>query len=86
MGMGRLKKMMKQIEDVMAAATFAEEGVPEALLEVVEKDQNLNVVKTALDAFESITGFESPDVFGYEFAKKWWDEHKEAKIAAQAVK
>jgi len=30
MGMDRLKKMMKQIEDVMAAATFAEEGVPEA--------------------------------------------------------
>jgi hypothetical protein len=30
MGMGRLKNMMKQIEDVMAAATFAEEGVPEA--------------------------------------------------------
>jgi hypothetical protein len=28
--MDRLKKMMKQIEDVMAAATFAEEGVPEA--------------------------------------------------------
>jgi hypothetical protein len=30
MGMDRLKKMMKQIEDVMAAATFAEEGVPAA--------------------------------------------------------
>ncbi len=30
MGMNRLKKMMKQIEDVMAAATFAEEGVPDA--------------------------------------------------------
>jgi hypothetical protein len=30
MGMDRLKKIMKQIEDVMAAATFAEEGVPEA--------------------------------------------------------
>jgi len=30
MGMDRLKKMMKQIEDVMAAATFAEEGEPEA--------------------------------------------------------
>jgi dethiobiotin synthetase len=28
--MDRLKKMMKQIENVMAAATFAEEGVPEA--------------------------------------------------------
>ena len=30
MGMDRLKKMVKQVEDVMAAATFAEEGVPEA--------------------------------------------------------
>ncbi len=30
MEMIRLKKMMKQIEDVMAAATFAEEGEPEA--------------------------------------------------------
>jgi dethiobiotin synthetase len=30
MGMDRLKKMMKQIEDVMAAATFAEEGMPAA--------------------------------------------------------
>jgi hypothetical protein len=30
MGMVRLKKMVKQIEDMMAAATFAEEGVPEA--------------------------------------------------------
>ena len=30
MGMDRLKKMMKQIEDAMAAATFAEEGVPAA--------------------------------------------------------
>ncbi len=29
MGMDRLKKMMKQIEDVMAAVTFAEEGEPE---------------------------------------------------------
>lgn len=30
MGMDRLNKMMKQIEDAMAAATFAEEGVPAA--------------------------------------------------------
>lgn len=30
MGMDRLKKMMKQIEDAMAAVSFAEEGVPQA--------------------------------------------------------
>lgn len=41
MGMNRLKKIMKQIEDVMAAATFAEEGAPEAARSLISEGRRV---------------------------------------------
>lgn len=54
-----------------------EKGVLEALLQAMHRDQRLDVVKVALDSFESITGFSSNDVFGYEAAEEWWSNNKQ---------
>ena len=54
-----------------------EKKVPEKLLETIQEDPNLDVVKTSLESFEAVTGFKSTDVFSYELAEKWWSENKE---------
>jgi hypothetical protein len=47
------------------------------LLECINSDRNLEVVRDAMLAFEEITGFLAPDTFRYAPAKAWWDEHQE---------
>ena len=54
-----------------------EKQVPEALLNAIQNDNNLEVRKEAMDSFETVTGFKSSDVFKYEPAEKWWEENKE---------
>ena len=67
-------------------ANRRQKGVPDALLVCIENDQNLEVVRNAMEAFEATTGFLAPDIFKYAPAKNWWDEHKEevnAKLTEQ---
>jgi hypothetical protein len=51
------------------------QGVPEALLDSMGSDDNLEVVRDAVRAFEGLTGFRSPDIFGYQQCKDWWKEN-----------
>jgi hypothetical protein len=56
-----------------------EVGVPEALLESMEKDQNLWVRREAFKSFQAVTGFKERDVF--QFFKGtpqiWYEKNKE---------
>jgi hypothetical protein len=54
-----------------------EKGVSEALLQCIDKNRNLEVVRDALRSFEKVTGFDSPDVFGRDLTDKWWKEHSD---------
>lgn len=54
-----------------------EKGVPEALLYALRNDQQLDVIKIALDSFESVTRFKATDVFACESAEKWWKQNKQ---------
>jgi len=58
-----------------ALARRKEKGVPQALMQCIEKDPNLEVVKDAVKAFHAVAGFENPDVFRYEPIRDWWAEH-----------
>ncbi|MGE5197381.1 MAG: HEAT repeat domain-containing protein [Deltaproteobacteria bacterium] len=53
-----------------------EEGVAQALLEAAASDENLYVMKAALEAFATVTGFKSSDIFDYKSAREWWDKNK----------
>lgn len=53
-----------------------EKQVPEALLNALKNDDNLEVRKKAMDSFEAITNFKSRDVFNYDLAKEWWEKNK----------
>jgi len=57
-----------------------EPDVPQALLESMREDQNLEVFKEALKSFEAITGYQAPDVFGYTSCNDWWKENSETFI------
>ena len=54
-----------------------EKQVPEALLDAIKNDKNLEVRKNAMNSFEAVTGFKSSDVFKYNPANEWWKENKE---------
>lgn|GEM_PF-2155103 len=54
-----------------------EPDVPQALLESMREDQNLEVFKDALKSFEAITGYQAPDVFGYTSCNEWWKENSD---------
>ena len=53
-------------------------GVPEALLDAMKNDENMEVFKHAVKAFETITGCIGPDIFEYEYCSEWWEENSEA--------
>ena len=66
-----------------------EGGVPGALLHAAHNDQNLDVVKEAIDSFESVTGYKGADVFGVEAAEVWWQTNEvevEQKLKEQSQK
>lgn len=52
-----------------------EKAVPEALIHTIENDQRLDVVKVAVDSFESVTGYRSSDVFGEDGLLEWWKKN-----------
>ena len=52
-------------------------GIPEALLKSVENDECLDVVAQSVKSFETITGFDAPDVFSYVPLLKYWEENKD---------
>jgi hypothetical protein len=63
-----------------AAQLLAEKkeiGVPEALLDVMKNDENLEVFKHAVRAFEAVTGCKGPDIFEYEYCSEWWETNSE---------
>lgn len=53
-----------------------EENIAKVLLKAVKEDENLNVRKEALDAFEKVSGYQSSDVLDYKPALEWWEENK----------
>lgn len=57
-----------------------EKAVAEALMKCVKNDRDLEVVKEAVKAFESVTGYESPDVFSSGYIEKWWAKYGEETI------
>jgi hypothetical protein len=50
-------------------------GVPETLLSIVKSDDNLEVIKDGVIAWQTLTGYRSPDVFGQPQLAQWWNEH-----------
>ena len=52
-------------------------GVPEALLDAMKDDENLEVFKHAVRAFEAVTGCIGPDTFEYEYCSEWWETNSE---------
>ena len=52
-----------------------EKGVPEALLECIKNDPNLEVVRDAVNSFSGVTGFKKPDVFSFEIIESWWNQN-----------
>jgi len=58
-------------------ANRKELGVPEALLESMKSEENLEVLKDAIRGFESVTGYKVPDIFGYQQCSEWWESNGE---------
>jgi len=52
-----------------------EKGVPDALLKVASIDKHLEVVKHAIQSFNSITGSQVSGILDIEGYEKWWKEH-----------
>jgi len=52
-------------------------GVPEALLDAMENDENMEVFKHAVRAFKTVTGCIAPDTFEYEYCSEWWAANSE---------
>jgi len=52
-------------------------GVPEALLDAMENDENMEVFKHAVRAFKTVTGWIAPDTFEYEYCSEWWAANSE---------
>ncbi len=55
-----------------------DDQVPETLLQVIESDENLEVVKDAVLAWDALTRHRSPDVFGLPFVETWWKDNGES--------
>ena len=55
-----------------------EVGVPEALLQTIKEDRDLEVMKIAISSFARVTGYKSADVFGpYCQIESWWNGSQE---------
>ena len=53
-------------------------GVPEALMESMREEENLEVLKDSIRAFEDLTGFRAPEILGYEYCNDWWELNSSA--------
>ena len=54
------------------------EHVPETLLHLVQKDDNLEVVKDAVAAWTTLTGYRPSDVFGLPDIAAWWESNHDS--------
>jgi len=54
------------------------EKVPETLLQIIQSDDNLEVVKDAVVAWTSLTGYRSADVFGLPDIATWWESNRDS--------
>jgi hypothetical protein len=54
-----------------------EAGVPDTILTVIKNDQNLEVLKDAVVAWNALTGYHSPDVFGEPHIENWWKDNRD---------
>lgn len=58
-----------------------EKNVPEALLNTIQNDSNLEVRSKAIGTFESITNFKSRDVLDFKPVMNWWNKNnKDVKL------
>jgi len=74
-----LRKNNNRVARIKIAELLAnrkERNVPEALIEIMNNDTDLEVRKEALKSFDLITGHVSGDVFGFKVANDWWIENK----------
>jgi hypothetical protein len=55
-------------------------GVPEALIESMRDEDNLEVLKDSVRAFEAVTGYRPPEILGYEYCSEWWEANSSAFI------
>ena len=56
-------------------------NTPGAMIEAMEKDKRLDVVKICIDSFEKLTGYKNNDILEYNLLTKWWEENKEEYIS-----
>jgi hypothetical protein len=59
-------------------ASKREQGVAEALLRATQSDSNLWVRRAALQSFQSLTGYQPPDVLGFDGAAEWWEKNNDS--------
>jgi hypothetical protein len=53
-------------------------GVPEALIASMKDEENLEVLKDSIRAFEALTGYRAPEILGYEYCSEWWEVNSSA--------
>ena len=58
-------------------ATRKEKGVPEALLQSIESEKKLDVLRESIKSFCKVTGLQSRDIFNSDYIPDWWEENKE---------
>jgi chromosome segregation ATPase len=51
------------------------QGVPESLLKAAQQDPHLEVVRNALQSFQTITGYRCAESLNVSAAKTWWESH-----------
>lgn len=48
----------------------------QALMSVIKEDSQLDVVRSAIQSFQKITGFQSGDTFPIDEVQSWWQKNK----------
>lgn len=69
-------KVRAKAAEVLRDQKHKKKGVPEALLRAIRGDPHLNVVKAAVESWQVVTGFQSPDIFGIPYIPDWWKQHQ----------
>lgn len=59
--------------------------VPPLLIQLIERDPNLEVVKSAVQSYERLTGFVCPDVFGDPQVKDHWQKNSAVLLEKMAT-
>ena len=51
-------------------------AVPSALIESIENDKNLDVLKNSMESFSKVSGYINHDVLDHAKPVEWWNGHK----------